>query len=80
MIWSGVILGGLLATCFGFGALDADAAEAGFAASSATPVPLVMLLLTGGLASCLAGLLGLSGLMAWIPGLDQNAEALARPE
>ncbi|CDG84370.1 hypothetical protein [Janthinobacterium agaricidamnosum] len=66
MIWASLMSGGLMATALGFGALDS-----GYPGSSAVlPAIAVLLLLTGGLASCLSGLIGMTGLMAWIPGLE----------
>lgn len=72
--WSGIVGAGLLATASGFGALGAESAGA-----PAAPL-LAALLLTGGLAACLGGLLGLSGVMAWIPGLAEPAAARHRAE
>ena len=66
-IWLGFIGGGLLATALGFCALDL-APEAG------SPVFGVMLLLTGGMVSCLAGAVGMAGMLAWVPGMaDEHA-------
>ncbi|CAM3108430.1 MULTISPECIES: hypothetical protein [Janthinobacterium] len=67
-IWLGFIGGGLLATALGFCALDL-APEAG------SPVFGVMLLLTGGMVSCLAGAVGMAGMLAWVPGMaDEHAD------
>ncbi|MET3131579.1 hypothetical protein AAKU55_001841 [Oxalobacteraceae bacterium GrIS 1.11] len=66
-IWIGMIGAGLLSTACGFGAIDA-----------ALPPLLTLPLLTAGLSACLAGMLGLTGLMGWIPGLEGGAAP--RPE
>ena len=63
-IWLGFIGGGVLATALGFCALDMAPAAA------SAPVFGVMLLLTGGMFSCLAGAVGMAGMLAWIPGMD----------
>ena len=63
-IWLGFIGGGVLATALGFCALDLAPAAA------SAPVFGVMLLLTGGMFSCLAGAVGMAGMLAWIPGMD----------
>ena len=70
-IWLGFIGGGMLATALGFCALDLAPA------ASSAPVFGVMLLLTGGMVSCLAGAVGMAGMLAWLPGMD-GEPALAR--
>ena len=72
-IWLGFIDGGMLATILGFCALDLAPGGA------AAPVFGVMLLLTGGMLSCLAGAVGMAGMLAWIPGMDGGQEQ-ARPQ
>ncbi|MGK5030329.1 hypothetical protein [Janthinobacterium sp. DSP2-3-3] len=68
-IWLGFIGGGLLATALGFCALDLAPSQAG------APVFGVMLLLTGGMLSCLAGAVGMAGMLAWVPGMaDEHAD------
>ncbi|MBW3501240.1 MULTISPECIES: hypothetical protein [unclassified Janthinobacterium] len=67
-IWLGFIGGGALATALGFCALDLAPVQA------SAPVFGVMLLLTGGMVSCLAGAIGLAGMLAWIPGMDGEQE------
>jgi hypothetical protein len=67
-IWLGFIGGGILATALGFCALDLAPA------ASSAPVFGVMLLLTGGMVSCLAGAVGMAGMLAWIPGMDGEQE------
>jgi hypothetical protein len=71
LIWVGIIGGGVLATAAGFGALDP--VQAGIGGAPAAPALAALLLLTGGMASCLAGVLGLTGLMGWVPGLETAA-------
>lgn len=72
-IWLGFIGGGMLATALGFCALDLAPAQA------SAPVFGVMLLLTGGMLSCMAGAVGMAGMLAWIPGMDGGQEQ-ARPQ
>ena len=60
-IWTGLLLGGVLTTGAGFGLLEADTGGESLGA--------LTMLLTAGLSACLAGLLGLSGMMGWVPGL-----------
>ena len=72
-IWLGFIGGGMLATALGFCALDLAPAPA------SAPVFGVMLLLTGGMLSCMAGAVGMAGMLAWIPGMDGGQEQ-ARPQ
>ena len=73
-IWLGFIGGGMLATALGFCALDLAPAQA------SAPVFGVMLLLTGGMVSCLAGAVGMAGMLAWIPGMEGEAERRAQPQ
>ena len=68
-IWLSFIGGGMLATILGFCALDL--APGGGAA----PVFGVMLLLTGGMLSCLAGAVGMAGMLAWLPGMAEAEHA-----
>lgn len=68
-IWLSFIGGGMLATILGFWALDL--APGG----SAAPVFGVMLLLTGGMLSCLAGAVGMAGMLAWLPGISEAEHA-----
>lgn len=64
-IWLGLIGGGVLATALGFCALD-------LAPQAGGPVFGVMLLLTGGMVSCLAGAVGMAGMLAWVPGMVEE--------
>ena len=72
-IWLGFIGGGILATALGFCALDLAPLQA------SAPVFGVMLLLTGGMVSCLAGAVGmagmLAGMLAWLPGMGEAEHA-----
>src|SRR5450830_1460035 len=70
-IWLSFIGGGMLATTLGFCALDLSPSP------GTAPAFGIMLLLTGGLFSCMAGAVGLAGLLAWIPGM---AELENKPE
>jgi len=70
-IWLCFIGGGMLATILGFCALDLSPGSAG------APVYGVMMLLTGGMLSCLAGAVGLAGMLAWIPGMAELEPAPA---
>jgi hypothetical protein len=63
-IWIGVIACGALLSSLGL-----------FAVEPALAPVSVMLLLTCGLLACLAGALGLAGLIAWVPGFDEPNEA-----
>lgn len=71
-IWLSFIGGGMLATILGFCALDLAPGNSG------APVYGVMLLLTGGLLSCLAGAVGMAGMLAWLPGMSELEQAPAR--
>lgn len=71
-IWLGFIGGGMLATALGFCALDLAPA------SASAPMFGVMLLLTGGMLSCLAGAIGMAGMLAWIPGMASEPERITR--
>ena len=68
LAWIGIILWGLLLT--GFGLVSAghlpQAAPGDMAAQD------IVLLITGGLLTCLIGFLGLMGFMGWIPGLHKE--------
>ena len=69
-LWSVMILGGLLVAGAGL-SLPANGLAAQVVA---------LLLLTVGLCSCLGGLVGASGLMAWLPGLEAVPARRAEPE
>ena len=69
-LWSAMIAGGLLVAGAGWHLVDAGPSSAVAA----------MLLLTAGLLSCLAGLVGASGLMAWLPALQAAPVRVSTPE
>jgi hypothetical protein len=71
--WIGIILWGVLLTCFGLanagtapqpGGVDMAAHDAFF-------------LITGGLLTCLIGFTGLMGFMGWVPGLRKEQKSAA---
>jgi hypothetical protein len=70
LAWIGIILWGLLLTGFGL-------ASAGAAPQPATDLAAqdVFFLITGGLLTCLIGVLGLIGFMGWIPGLHKEQKS-----
>lgn len=69
-IWSTLIACGGVVAGLGFNAADAgmasDKLEYAYTAFGLT------MLLTTGLLACLAGTVGMTGMMAWIPGLSGN--------
>jgi hypothetical protein len=71
LAWIGIILWGLLLT--GFGLASAGPAPQATAADMAAQD--VFFLITGGLLTCLIGVLGLMGFMGWIPGLRQEPKS-----
>ena len=71
-IWIGIIAWGILV--MGFGIATVPQAVPGEA-----PMPAhdVLFLLTGGLLSCLIGLLGLCGMMRWLPWFREENQSVA---
>lgn len=73
VIWSALIACGGVVAALGFNAADAgmagDKVEYAFTAFGLT------MLLTVSLLACLAGTVGLTGMMAWIPGLGGTGAA-----
>lgn len=67
--WSAVLVAGLLLTAIGFGI--ANPTDGTLPQASAAAV--LTLLLTAGLAACLAATLGLTGWMGWMTGLQSSA-------
>jgi hypothetical protein len=61
LTWIGTIVWGIIVTGFGLNGAGADAGEV-------QPQD-VMLLLAGGMVTCMIGVIGLSGFMGWIPGM-----------
>jgi len=72
-IWIGILAGGFVLTALGFDIAGNGSDGATFTASLSAFS--VLFLLTCGILTCMLGLIGLSGLMCWIPGLDDNARA-----
>jgi hypothetical protein len=71
-VWIGIIMWGALVT--GFGILSMPA-EPGANAGGGMEAHDVLFLLAGGLISCLIGIVGLLGVMGWIPGLHRDKES-----
>ena len=69
LAWIGIILWGVVIT--GFGLLSAAPPPAG---APAEPHD-VIFLIAGGLLTCLMGVVGLMGLMGWIPGLRKEQKS-----
>jgi hypothetical protein len=63
LTWIGIIVWGVFVTGFGLTGLASGAADHGIEPHD------VMFLLTGGIVTCLIGVVGLLGFMGWIPGL-----------
>jgi hypothetical protein len=61
LTWIGTIVWGVFVTGFGLNGVGAGAGEV-------QPQD-VMLLLAGGMVTCVIGVIGLSGFMGWIPGM-----------
>ena len=72
-IWAGILLGGFVLTALGFDIAGYGGDGAPFNAPLSALS--VLFLLTCGILASMFGLIGLSGLMCWIPGLDDNARA-----
>jgi hypothetical protein len=70
LVWIGIIMWGALVTGFGIFSMPAEpGAGDGMQAHD------VLFLLVGGLISLLIGILGLLGVMGWIPGLQPGRES-----
>lgn len=68
MVWIGILAWGIIVTLFGFSAAGPVAAG-----SSATmQAQDVVLLIAGGLVACLIGLVGLAGVLGWLPSLQNE--------
>jgi hypothetical protein len=63
LTWIGIIVWGVFVTGFGLIGVVPGAASHGVEPQD------VMFLLTGGIVTCLIGVVGLLGFMGWIPGL-----------
>lgn len=64
LAWIGIIVWGIIVTGFGLGMAGPHPDN-----PAAMQPQDVVFLIAGGLISCLIGLLGLLGMMSWIPGL-----------
>jgi hypothetical protein len=67
LAWIGIIIWGIVLTCFGLLSAQAPGDSTGHLAPQD-----VVFLVAGGLLTCLIGSLGLMGLMGWIPGLRKE--------
>ena len=72
MAWSGIIVWGIILTVFGLGM--AGPAPSGSGTMQAQDV---LFLIAGGLITCLIGMVGLLGMMGWIPGLRNEQKTAA---
>jgi hypothetical protein len=63
LTWTGVIAWGLFVTAFGLTGISADAHGGDVQAQD------VVLLLAGGMVTCLIGVVGLLGFIGWVPGM-----------
>jgi hypothetical protein len=73
LAWIAVILWGVLLTGFGL-VCAGPASQAGTGDVAAHDV---FFLIAGGMLTCLIGFTGLTGFMAWIPGLRKEQKSLA---
>ncbi|MGZ3185114.1 MAG: hypothetical protein ACXU8N_22000 [Telluria sp.] len=73
LVWIGIIVWGILMSAFGLATVGAEATP--FAPD--LPAQDIALLVAGGLLSCLIGVLGLLGLMGWIPGFHKDKQTVA---
>jgi hypothetical protein len=72
LAWIGIIVWGLVITAFGL----VQAAPAGAQAGELAPHD-VIFLVSGGLVTCLIGIVGLAGFMGWIPFLRNEQKSRA---
>jgi hypothetical protein len=68
LAWIGIIVWGLVVTGFGLVSATPQLEQAGELAAHD-----VFFLVSGGLLTCLIGIVGLLGFMGWIPGLNSRA-------
>jgi hypothetical protein len=73
-IWSGIIIWGILVTCFGLGLMNPTSIVSNSSAYAAPDQEMVFLL-SGGIVTCLIGLIGLISCMRWIRGCNQQSGA-----
>lgn len=71
LAWIGIIVWGLVVT--GFGLMSATPLEAAQEVAAHD----VVFLVSGGLLTCLIGIVGLLGFMGWIPGLHAERKSRA---
>ena len=71
LAWIGIIVWGIVVTVFGLTMAGPPEAQANMQAQD------VVFLITGGLLTCLIGMLGLIGLMGWLPGLRNEQKSCA---
>jgi hypothetical protein len=71
LAWIGIIVWGILVTGFGLASTGTTGA-----APDLQPHDVVFLV-TGGLVTCLIGMVGLIGYMGWIPGLRKEQKSCA---
>ncbi|MFC4932251.1 hypothetical protein [Massilia sp. GCM10023247] len=64
LAWIGIIVWGLVVTAFGLVSAEPTRLAQEVAAHD------VVFLVSGGLLTCLIGIVGLLGFMGWVPGLD----------
>lgn len=70
--WLGMILWGLVMFAIGLASTPVPSA-----ADAAVPAQDALFLVTGGMLSCMIGLLGLCGVMGWIPAFRKEKQSAA---
>jgi glucose uptake protein GlcU len=75
LAWIGIIAWGLVVT--GFGLFSATPLEQAVGPASELAAHDVIFLVSGGLLTCLIGIVGLLGFMGWIPGLQIEQKSRA---
>lgn len=68
MVWVGILAWGIIVTLFGFSAAGPVAAGS----SPTMQAQDVVFLIAGGLVACLIGLVGLAGVLGWLPALQNE--------
>lgn len=71
LAWMGVIVWGIIVTAFGLTMAGPPQAEAHMQPQD------VVFLTVGGMVTCMIGLLGLFGMMGWVPGLRAEQKSTA---
>lgn len=72
LAWTGIIVWGIIVTAFGLTMAGPPEAQSG-----AMQPQDVVFLIAGGLLTCLIGMVGLLGMMAWVPGLRDEQKSCA---